>query len=71
MSTMTLAVPEDVKKKMEEFPEINWSEVARQAFTQKLTDLEFLRKFKSKSTLTSEESLKLGAELNKKLSKKY
>ena len=32
MVTMTLAVPKDLKERMDSFPEINWSEVARQAF---------------------------------------
>jgi hypothetical protein len=71
MTTMTLAIPEELKHKMESFPEINWSEVARQAFMQKIEDLLFLRKFRSKSTLTEEDALKLGADLNKKLAKKY
>jgi len=56
---------------MESFSGINWSEVARQSFMQKIDDLEFLRKFKAKSTLTEEEALKLGADLNKKLTKRY
>ena len=68
---MTLAVSEEIKKRMEEFPEINWSEVARQAFAQKREDLELLRKFKSNSTLTEKDVLKLGSEISKKLSKKY
>ncbi|MBU1199885.1 MAG: hypothetical protein KKF46_04100 [Nanoarchaeota archaeon] len=56
---------------MESFPEINWSEVARQAFNQKIGDLEFLRKFKSKSTLTEEDALKLGAEVSKKVAARH
>ena len=68
---MTLAVPSELKNKMESFPEMNWSEVARQAFMQRIKDLEFLRKFKSDSTLTEEDALKLGRELNKKLAKRY
>jgi len=71
MVTLTLAVPEELKNKMDSFPEMNWSEVARQAFLQKLSDLEFLREFKSKSKLTEQEALKLGRELSKKLAKKY
>ena len=68
---MTLAVPSELKDKMEKFPEMNWSEVARQAFMQRIKDLEFLRKFKSDSTLTEEDALKLGRELNKNLAKRY
>ena len=71
MTTMTLAVPSELKHKMENFPEMNWSEIARQAFMQKIKDLEFLRKFKSDSTLTEEDVLRLGRELNKTLVKRY
>jgi hypothetical protein len=71
MTTMTLAVPSELKNKMEKFPEMNWSEVARQAFMQRIKDLEFLRKFKSDSTLTEEDALRLGRELNKNLAKRY
>ena len=71
MTTMTLAVPSELKNKMETFPEMNWSEVARQAFMQRIKDLEFLRKFKSDSTLTEEDALRLGRELNKNLAKRY
>ena len=71
MATITLAVPDDLKHRLLAFPEINWSEVARQSFMQKIADMEFLRKFKAKSTLTEEEALKLGEDLNKKLAKKY
>ncbi len=71
MVTMTLAVPKEIKGRMESFPEINWSEVARQAFKHKLADLELLEKIKSKSTLTEEDAIKLGKELNKQLAKRY
>ena len=71
MITMTLAVPSELKHKMETFPEMNWSEVARQAFMQRIKDLEFLKKFKSDSTLTEEDALRLGRELNKNLAKRY
>ena len=71
MTTMTLAVPSELKHKLENFPELNWSEVARQAFMQRINDLEFLKRFKSDSTLTEEDALRLGRELNKSLAKRY
>ena len=40
-------------------------------FEEKELDLEFLRKFKSDSTLTKEDALRLGMELNKNLAKRY
>lgn len=70
MVTMTLAVPNELKNKMEGFPEINWSEVARQAFTQKLSDMEFLMKFKSNSKLTEKDALRLGREVSSEISKR-
>ena len=71
MVNLTLAVPKEMKTEMEEFPEINWSEVARQAIAQKLRDLNFLKKMKSRSTLNEEEAIELGRKVNKALAKKY
>ncbi|MCX6708184.1 MAG: hypothetical protein NTW67_00845 [Candidatus Woesearchaeota archaeon] len=68
MTTMTLAVPVELKEKMDSFPEMNWSEVARQAFMQKVEDMEFLRKFKAKSKITEADTLRLGKEVSKSVS---
>jgi len=70
MTTLTLAVPDEMKKKMDSFPEMNWSEVARQAFMQKIEDMEFLRKFKEKSKLTEADALRFGKEVSKEVSDK-
>ncbi len=70
MATLTLAVPDEMKKEMDSFPEMNWSEVARQAFTQKIEDMEFLRKFKEKSKLTEPDAMRLGKEISKAVSNK-
>ena len=67
MANMTLALPAELKSRMDQFPELNWSEVARQAFEQKMKDLEFLKRFSEKSTITQKEALKLGRDLNKNL----
>lgn len=32
MANVTVSVPEELKKRMEHLPSVNWSEVARQAF---------------------------------------
>ncbi|MFW5946814.1 MAG: hypothetical protein ACOCTN_08115 [Candidatus Natronoplasma sp.] len=60
MPNMTLSVSKELKDMMDKHPEINWSEVARQSFREKLTDLEFLEEFKSRSELTEEEAIELG-----------
>lgn len=70
MTTMTLAIPLEIKQKMDTFPEMNRSEVARQAFLQKIRDLELLKKFKSESTLTQQDALRLGKKISKSVSNK-
>jgi hypothetical protein len=70
MVTMTLAVADELKHKMDTFPEMNWSEVARQAFKEKVEDMEILRKFKERSTLTETDALRLGKEISKAVSKR-
>ena len=67
---MTLAVPQELKQRMDKFPEMNWSAVAREAFKQRIQDLNFLKKFKENSTLTEEDALRLGAEVSKAVSKR-
>jgi hypothetical protein len=71
MVTMTLSIPNEIKSRMESFPEINWSEVARQAIKMKLSDLDILERIKSTSELTDKDALQLGRELNKRLAKRY
>jgi len=70
MVNVTLSIPSDLKQQMDGFSEINWSAVAREAFYEKISDLEVLKKFKSKSTLTDADAIKFGRELNKRLAKK-
>ena len=68
MVNVTLSIPNELKQKMDSLAEINWSAVAREAFDQKIRDMEFLKNFKAKSTLTEEDALRLGREVNKALS---
>lgn len=35
MVSITLSVPEDTRELMKRFPEINWSQIVRQAITEK------------------------------------
>ncbi len=71
MVTVTISVPSELKHKMDEFAEINWSEVARQAFSLKIQDLDFLREMKSKSRLSEAESVALGRKVSAALAKRY
>ena len=62
---MTLAIPNDLKKEMGEFPIINWSEVAREAIREKLNELRLLKKISLKSKLTEKDALELGRTMRK------
>ncbi|MFH0701851.1 MAG: hypothetical protein V2A62_05460 [Candidatus Woesearchaeota archaeon] len=71
MVSLTLSVPEELKKEMEQFPEINWSEIARQTIQKRLEILKQFREFTKDSTLTEGDALRLGKEVNKSLAKRY
>ena len=71
MANITLSIPENLKKEMEKFPEINWSEVAPTSIKQKLANLNFLKGFRVDSDITPEDALKLGKEVSNLLAKRY
>ena len=55
MVNITLSVPENLHKRMKNFSEIRWSEVARKALEQKINDLETLENIAAKSKLTKKD----------------
>ena len=62
MVSITLAVPEEVRRKMKQFPDTNWSGFIRKAIIEKTKDLswreEMLKKFREENEIT-EWSVKL------------
>ena len=68
MVNMTIAVPEELKKLLDKHPEINWSEVARQAWWHKARELELLNKLTSSSTVSDKEVLDLARMIKKGVS---
>jgi len=70
MVSITLAVPVELKTEMDKHPEMNWSEIARQAIKEKLVILKKMDILLSKSTLTEKDALELGRKVNKALAKK-
>jgi len=71
MPIITLSIPEDMKKKMESAKEINWSEVARQAISEKLEQINLLKEITKKSKLTEKDAIELGRKINKSMHRKY
>ena len=70
MVSITLSVPNELKQEMEKFPEINWSEVARQAIKTKIVFLEKMNELFGKSELTEEKAKELGKKVTKEVMKK-
>jgi hypothetical protein len=71
MPNITLAIPEDLKKKMDHFKEINWSEVARQAIREKTLLLERMNQMLSGSTLDDAVIETHAAKIKKNVAKKH
>ncbi len=69
MVNVTIAVPEELKKLLDSHPEINWSEVARQAWWQKARELELLNKLASASKASDKDVLDLAKMIKKGIAK--
>jgi len=71
MVSITLSVPEDIKREMEQFQDINWSAVAREAIKRRILLLQQIREFTRESTLTEEDTIRLGRKVNAALARRY
>jgi len=71
MTNLTLSIPNELKEMMEKFPEINWSEVARDSIKKKIAQLNFLKGFRIDSEINPEDALALGKEISELLLKRY
>ena len=71
MANLTLAISDDLKKKMSRFPEINWSVVARQAIEEKTRILETMQKMLSQSDLAETDAITIGRQIKRKVAKKH
>ena len=65
MVNVTISVPEDLKKLLDKHPEMNWSEVARQAWWQKARELELLNQLTKSSKATDKDVLDLARVIKK------
>lgn len=71
MVSLTLSIPEDLKKEMEKFPEMNWSVIAREAIRQRIMVLKRIKEFSRDSELTEEDAVRIGRKINEGLAKRY
>jgi hypothetical protein len=74
MVSLTLSISQDLKDKMDQFPEMNWSHIARKAINDKIEKMELmerLHEFTKDSELTEEDALRLGKEIDKSVAKRF
>lgn len=74
MANVSFTVPGELKAKMDKFPWVNWSEVAREeAIKREILheDFEQFNKIVSKSKLTEGDAMRLAKEVNKGLHERY
>ncbi|QHS16181.1 hypothetical protein [Halopenitus persicus] len=64
MPTITVNVDDDLKERMEKHPEINWSEVTRQAIQEKIEALEVMDELTSESNLTESDVQDIANKIN-------
>lgn len=64
MATITVNVDDALKERMEKHPEINWSEVTRQAIREKIEKLELMDELIADSELTGEDVDELAQKIN-------
>jgi len=66
MATITVNVDDDLKERMERHPEINWSEVTRQAIQEKIESLELMNELTSASELTESDVQEIANKINER-----
>ncbi len=71
MPTLTLAVPEDLKREMDKLPELNWSEIARKAIAERVTEYKLFKSIVAKSKLTEKDALEIGGKINEEMYREY
>ncbi len=70
MPTITLSISQDIKEEMKEHKEINWSEIARKAITEKMYELKLFNSIIKKSKLTEKDAIEISKKINKGITKK-
>ena len=66
MPSITVNVDDDLKERMNDHPEINWSEVTRQAIQEKVETLEVMAELTSESELTDSDVEDIARKINER-----
>ena len=71
MPNMTLSIPKNVYDEMKKYPEIRWSEVARQSIIKKISDLRRMNELLKTSTLTENDIEELDKKVKQRIWAKH
>lgn len=71
MATLSVSVPDDLRQKMTQLDEVNWSAVARKAFEEKVKQIEFLKKIARKSMLTEKDATEIARKIDHEMSRQF
>lgn len=68
---MTLAIPDNLHKRMKKYSEIRWSTVARKSIEQKIEVLEAMDKIAKKSKLTKKDVDEISRKIKRETAKEF
>ncbi len=71
MANLILTVPEDLKKIIEKYKDINWDEIARKALWEHAQKVELMEKIVVNSQLTDEDTLEIGRKIKQEVAKRH
>ncbi|MFH1915767.1 MAG: hypothetical protein ABIJ21_00745 [Nanoarchaeota archaeon] len=71
MVSLTLSIPDELKKDMDQFKTINWSEVARIAIRDQVKMMKRFHEFTKDSMMTEQDALRLGRKVNKAVADRH
>ena len=69
MVNITLTIPENLKVKLQNHKEVNWSAVARMALEEYLRKIEIVESIASKSKLTEKDAEEIGRKIKREMAK--
>lgn len=71
MGTISVSVADEMRERIIELDEINWSAVARKAFEEKLREVEILKRIACKSKLTERDAQAISKKINENMARKF
>lgn len=57
MKNMTITIPDELREEMSELTEINWSDIARQAFLDTVEEMKYVRARKQRRKRSAQEAV--------------